>query len=42
MHPEMLASPYELDFDTLPFPAQLAIGRYPRQATHGTSVILNQ
>ncbi len=28
MNPEMLASPYEPNFDTLSFHAQLAVGRY--------------
>ena len=28
MNPETLANPYEPHFDTLPFPAQLAVGRY--------------
>ncbi len=28
MNPEMLASPYGPDFDTLSLPAQLAVGRY--------------
>jgi hypothetical protein len=28
MHPETLANPREPHFDTLPFPAQLAVGRY--------------
>ncbi len=28
MNPETLANPYEPHVDTLPFPAQLAVGRY--------------
>jgi hypothetical protein len=28
MHPETLANPYGPHFDTLSFPAQLAVGRY--------------
>ena len=28
MNPETLANPYQPHFDTLPFPAQLAVGRY--------------
>ena len=28
MNPETLANSYEPHFDTLPFPAQLAVGRY--------------
>jgi hypothetical protein len=28
MNPETLANPYEPHFDTLSFPAQLAVGRY--------------
>jgi hypothetical protein len=28
MNPETLANPYEPHIDTLPFPAQLAVGRY--------------